>query len=296
VTARTNAPQGQASPQPAPPWLIANQPELSDREFADFCRLIHRHAGIHLPAQKKELVRGRLVKLLRARGLSSFSAYYGQVLEDKSGGELAQLLDAISTNQTAFWREPAHFLFLCQEILPHWRQQRRHGMGWRFWSAGCSSGEEPYTLAMVLLEALPAAEVKNIKIYASDLSTQVLAQAQQGIYPEARVAPLPAEWRRRFFQKGQGKFQGSVRLKAEVRGLVHFFHLNLMDPGTFHEELDLIFCRNVMIYFDKQTQAAVVEKLYRALRPGGYLFLGHSESLCNLRHRFSYVKPTVYRK
>jgi chemotaxis protein methyltransferase CheR len=287
--------QGQA-PSPAPPWLIAGQPELSDREFADFCRLVHRHAGIYLAPQKKELVRARLVKLLRARGLASFGAYYRQVLDDRSGGELAQLLDAVSTNQTAFWREPAHFLYLSREILPLWRQQRVGGLRWRFWSAGCSSGEEPYTLAMVLLEALPANETKDVKIYASDLNTQVLAQARQGIYPEARVAPLPAEWRRRFFQKGVGQFHGQVRVKAQVRDLAQFFRLNLMEPFDFHGDLDLILCRNVMIYFDKQTQAAVMEKMYRSLKPGGFLFLGHSESLCNLRHRFTYVKPTVYRK
>jgi chemotaxis protein methyltransferase CheR len=283
-------------PHPAPPWLNAGQPELSDGEFSDFCRLIHRHAGIYLPSHKKELVRARLVKLLRARGLTSYQDYYRHILADRSGGELTQLLDAISTNQTAFWREPAHFLHLAQEILPVWRRQKRGKLAWRFWSAGCSSGEEPYTLAIVLLATLPASEVSASKIYASDLSTQALAQAERGIYPESRVAPLPQEWQRRFFQKGVGRREGCVRVKPEVRALVHFFHLNLMDPYHFHDKLDLIFCRNVMIYFDKQTQAAVVEKFYHSLSPGGYLFLGHSESLCNLQHSFTYVKPTVYRK
>lgn len=280
----------------APPAIVAPVPELSDKEFSNFCQLIHRQAGIYLPPQKKELVRARLVKLVRERGLAGFSEYYQQVLKDRSGGELGHLLDAISTNQTAFWREPAHFSLLAQVILPQWRQQKRAGLSWRFWSAGCSSGEEPYTLAMVLLEALPVKDLKNAKIFASDLNTQVLAQAQQGIYPEARAAPLPTEWQQRFFQKGHGQWEGYVRVKPEVRGLVHFFHLNLMDTFNFNDEFDLIFCRNVMIYFDKLTQAAVVQKFYRSLRPEGYLFIGHSESLCNLDHRFSYVKPTVYRK
>jgi len=297
MVTRAKVHHGKAAAPPQPtPWLVSSPPGLSDREFSDLCRLIHRHAGIYLPPQKKELVQARLGKLLRVRGLISFQEYYRQVLEDKSGGELTQLLDAISTNQTAFWREPAHFLLLSQEILPLWQQQKRAGLSWRFWSAGCSSGEEPYTLAMVLLEALPAQELKGVKIYASDLNTQVLAQAQRGIYPEARAAPLPAEWRRRYFQKGIGRWEGYVRVKPEVQALVHFFHLNLMDALDFHDEFDLIFCRNVMIYFDRQTQATVVEKFYRSLRPGGCLFLGHSESLCNLRHRFTYVKPTVYRK
>ena len=276
--------------------ILAPAFDLSDNEFADFCQLIYRQAGIYLPPHKKELVRSRLAKLVRERGLACFSEYYQQVLKDTSGGELDRLLDAISTNQTAFWREPAHFVLLAQEILPLWQQQRRAGLSWRFWSAGCSSGEEPYTLAMVLLEALPAKDLKDVMIFASDLNTQVLAQAQQGIYPDARVAPLPPECRRRFFQKGHGQWDGYVRVKPEVRRLVHFFHLNLMDAFNFNDEFDLIFCRNVMIYFDKFTQAAVVEKFYRSLRPAGYLFIGHSESLCNLDHRFSYVKPTVYRK
>ncbi len=288
--------EGYKAPQQTAPLALSNPPELADEEFLNFCKLIHRHAGIHLSSQKKELVQARLIKIVRSRGLKSFQDYYHQVVADKSGQELVQLLDAISTNQTGFWREPVHFLFLSQEILPRWQQQKRAGLSWRFWSAGCSSGEEPYTLAMVLLEVLPAKDLKNVKICASDLNTQVLAQAQRGIYPEARVAPLPAEWRRRFFQKGIGQWQGYVRVKPEVRALVHFSHLNLMEALDFHDEFDLIFCRNVMIYFDKQTQATVVEKFYRSLRPGGYLFLGHSESLCNLPHRFAYVKPTVYRK
>jgi len=149
---------------------------------------------------------------------------------------------------------------------------------------------------MVLLTALDPEELKRIRIFAADLNTQMLAQAQRGIYPEDRAASLPPEWRRRFFQKGHGRWTGYLRVKPEVRELVEFFHLNLMDPFDFQEKFDLIFCRNVMIYFDRQTQAAVVEKLYRSLKRGGYLFLGHSESLSNLRHRFTYVKPTIYRK
>ncbi|MDI6852457.1 MAG: protein-glutamate O-methyltransferase CheR [Deltaproteobacteria bacterium] len=277
-------------------WDALPAPEISEKEFLSLRRLIHRQAGIHLSPQKKELLQARLAKIIRSQGLRSYQDYYRRVMADDSGRELCQLLNAISTNQTAFWREPAHFQLLSQEILPAWRQQRRAGLCWRFWCAGCSSGEEPYTLAMVLLENLSPEEVKNVRIYASDLNTQVLEQARQGIYPAARTAPLPLGWQTRFFQKGVGRQEGFVRLKPQVRELVEFFHLNLMDDFAFREEIDLIFCRNVMIYFDKETQAGVVEKFYRSLRPGGYLFLGHSESLCNIRHHFTYVKPTVYRK
>ncbi len=142
----------------------------------------------------------------------------------------------------------------------------------------------------------PSPPLSQVKIHASDLNTQVLTQAQRGIYPTSRVEPLPPEWRRRFFQKGVRERQGFVRLKPEVRQLVNFFRFNLMDPLPFREEMDIIFCRNVMIYFERETQVNLVNKFYQCLRPGGYLFIGHSESLCNHRHQFSYVKPTIYRK
>lgn len=270
-------------------------PALSDAEFFRFCQLVHRHAGIHLTVQKKELVRARLMKILRARSMESFQEYYERVLADKSGAELACLLDALSTNLTAFAREPGHFQYLAQEILPDWHQGREP-LRKNLWSAGCSSGEEAYTLAMIMLDTFPGEDLSGVKVYASDLNTQVLSQAEQGIYVLSRVDPLPSEWRRRFFQKGVQNREGFVRVKPEVRHLVNFFRFNLMDPFPFREEMDIIFCRNVMIYFERETQAKLVEKFYSALKPGGYLFIGHSESLCNHQHRFIYVKPTIYRK
>jgi chemotaxis protein methyltransferase CheR len=276
---------------PAP----AAGPELSDAEFFRFCRLVHRHAGIHLTAQKKEMVRARLMKILRVRALKSFQEYYELVLADKSGAELAGLLDALSTNLTAFWREPGHFQYLAQEILPDW-PQGREPLRKILWSAGCSSGEEPYTLAMLLLDAFSGRDLSGVKVYASDLNTQVLAQAERGIYPFSRIEALPPEWRRRFFQKGIRDRTGYVQVKLEVRRLVHFFRFNLMDTFPFREKADVIFCRNVMIYFEKNTQIKLVEKFHQALKPGGYLFIGHSESLCNHQHRFKYVKPAIYRK
>lgn len=285
---------GKARGRP-PLGLQTGGPELTDAEFFSFCRLVHRHAGIHLSAQKKDLVRSRLMKIIRHRGLMSFREYYERVMADKTGAELVGLLDAISTNQTAFWREPGHFDYLSREILPAW--QARGGPGARtLWSAGCSSGEEPYTLAMVCLDALRGKDLSGLKIFATDLNTQVLNQAQQGVYPLSRVEPLPPEWRRRFFQRGVREWEGFLRLKSEVRQCVEFFRLNLMEPYPFKQKLDLIFCRNVMIYFERETQAKLVEKFYQCLKPGGYLFIGHSESLCNHQHRFSYVKPTIYQK
>jgi len=271
-------------------------PELSDCDFFRFCQLVHQHAGIHLTTQKKELVRARLTKILRERRLKNFRDYHDLVLKDTSGAELASFLDAISTNLTAFWREPKHFHYLMEEILPAWPPHRRHPLRGKIWSAGCSTGEEPYTLALIMMATFPGEDLSQIKIYASDLNTQVLAQAEQGIYPLSRVEPLPPEWRRRFFQKGIRERQGFVRVKPEVRQLVHYFRFNLMDQLPFREELDIIFCRNVMIYFEKETQIQLVNKFYQCLRPGGYLFIGHSESLCGHQHQLSYVQPTIYRK
>jgi chemotaxis protein methyltransferase CheR len=284
-------------PTPAVASMAAGHgPELSDSDFFRFCQLVHQHAGIHMTSQKKELVRARLMKILRQRGLSTFREYYDRVMQDNSGAELMGFLDALSTNQTAFWREPKHFEYLAAEILPFWTGEGQMPLKKSIWSAGCSSGEEPYTLAVLMLNAFPRQDLSQVKIHASDISTQVLSQAERGIYPINRVEPLPAEWRRRFFQRGVGERQGFVRVKPEVRRLVNFFRLNLMDPLPFHENMDIIFCRNVMIYFEKETQVKLVDKFYECLKPGGYLFIGHSESLCNHQHQFNYVKPTIYRK
>lgn len=278
------------------PGLGLIMPDITDAEFNQLSQLVYQHAGIHLPPQKKELVRSRLTKFLRSRKLASFHEYYQGVLKDTTGLELINLLDAISTNMTAFWREPKHFEFLGQELLPSLRQKCKKAPQWRLWSAGCSSGEEPYTMAMVLLNALASKDLAGVKIYASDINTQVLNQAQRGIYPLSRVEPLSPEWRRRYFQKGVNQFEGYVRVKPEVKQLVEFFRLNLMDHFPFKQEFDVIFCRNVMIYFEKGTQTELVNKFYQCLKPNGYLFIGHSESLCNISHQFAYVKPTIYRK
>ncbi|MEW6658505.1 MAG: protein-glutamate O-methyltransferase CheR [Thermodesulfobacteriota bacterium] len=294
--ARGKTRQTRGEPAGGAPGLGMVMPEITDAEFNQLSQLVYQHAGIHLPPQKKELVRSRLTKFLRNRKLTSFHEYYRQVLDDTSGLELIDLLDAISTNMTAFWREPKHFEFLGQELLPALRQKCNRTPQWRFWSAGCSSGEEPYTMAMVLLNAITDKDMSGVKIYASDINTQVLNQAQRGIYPLSRVEPLSPEWRRRFFQKGVNQFEGYVRVKPEVKQMVEFFRLNLMEPFPFKEGFDVIFCRNVMIYFEKSTQTELVRKFHHCLKPGGYLFIGHSESLCNISHQFAYVKPTIYRK
>jgi chemotaxis protein methyltransferase CheR len=181
---------------------VGQSPELSDSDFFRFCQLVHQHAGIHLTSQKKELVRARLTKVLRQRGLSTFREYYELVMQDASGAELMGFLDALSTNQTAFWREPKHFEYLAGEVLPAWLKDRQSPLKRNLWSAGCSSGEEPYTLAILMMNTFPGEDLSQVKIFASDINTQVLAQAERGIYPISRVEPLPPEWRQRYFQKG----------------------------------------------------------------------------------------------
>jgi chemotaxis protein methyltransferase CheR len=291
---KTRQTRGEQAGGASGPGLI--MPDITEAEFNQLSQLVYQHAGIHLPPQKKELVRSRLTKFLRNRKLANFHEYYQLVLQDTTGLELINLLDAISTNMTAFWREPKHFEFMGQELLPTLKQKCKRTPQWRFWSAGCSSGEEPYTMAMVLLNAISDKDLSGVKIFASDINTQVLNQAQRGIYPVSRVEPLTQEWRRRFFQKGVNQFEGYVRVKPEVKQLVNFFRLNLMEPFPFKENFDVIFCRNVMIYFEKGTQTELVRKFHQFLKPGGYLFIGHSESLCNISHQFAYVKPTIYRK
>jgi chemotaxis protein methyltransferase CheR len=271
--------------------------EISDRDFIRLSRLIYEQSGINLNQSKKTLLRARLQKRMRECELTSFRLYYQRVLEDRSGWELMQLLDAISTNQTFFFREAQHFYYLAEEILPKWRQSWSDKRRLQIWSAGCSSGEEPYTLAIVLLEFLSSTTLPcEVKIIATDINTKVLEQARQGIYPHSRTENIPLALRKKYFQKGVNHWAGYIRVKPELQRLVEFSRLNLMEPFAFQDPLEIIFCRNVMIYFDKPTQEKLVQRFYQNLGPGGYLFLGHSESLAGVSHRLSYLKPAIYQK
>lgn len=272
--------------------------ELSQRDFLRFKTLIHEQCGINLHEGKKELVRARLSKRLRQTGHKNFSAYYNFLINDASGEELVLMLNAISTNLTSFFRESKHFDFLLQEVFPRFenrlnsvRSEELH-----VWSAGCSTGEEPYSLAMCFNEYFGSDVQKGVKILATDISTQVLTSANAGVYPAARTANIPQHMLRKYFQKGYGKMSGYVRLKAGIRQMVEFQRLNLMNPFPFKEKFDVIFCRNVMIYFDKNVQETLVNKYYGSMKTEGYFFIGHSESLMKLNHPFKYVKPTVYCK
>lgn len=266
---------------------------ITDEEFERFRSLVHRESGISLHDGKKSLLVARLSKRLRALGLVTFRDYYERVSEEPNGDEFTQMLDCISTNKTDFFREPVHFEFLRGRILPTLSSLKRI----RIWSAACSSGEEPYTIAMTLFDGVAAPLQWDLKILASDLSMRVLAQAASGVYEEERVHELPPEVIRRHFLKGRGGQAGTVKVKPHLSDMILFHRINLMDERyLIKTPLDVIFCRNVMIYFDRPTQQQLVNKFHRYLKPGGHLFIGHSESLQWVEHPFRSVAPTIYRK
>jgi len=277
--------------------MVFGSAKLTDEQFTKFSSLIYAKCGIHLKPEKKELLNARLGKRLRATGIDTFKEYYDYVMHDQSGNELVHLIDSVSTNFTSFFRESAHFDFLLSSILPaYYAEGRGRGQGLTFWSAACSSGEEPYTLAMVVEEFVAEHPGLQYRIKATDISTKVLAMAARGVYPDERISKVPAPFVKRYFQRGVGKSAGLVRVKEQLRSKVTFERFNLMDDFPCQESLDVIFCRNVMIYFDAATQQALVDKFHRCLLPGGHLFIGHSESLTSIKHTFQQVASTAYRK
>ena len=267
--------------------------DITADEFQRFRTLIYEESGIALGDQKRTLLASRLSKRLRDLSLDTFSAYYAKVTEDPSREEFTRMLDLISTNKTDFFREPKHFEFLRSEILPELAKEKRI----RIWSSACSTGEEPYTIAMTLVEGVESPAQWDFKILASDLSTRVLAKAASGVYDEERLRDVPPDALKRHFLRGRGESKGLLKVKPHLTSMIRFRRLNLMDDHfPIKTPLDLIFCRNVMIYFDRPTQETLVNKFYRYLKPGGYLFIGHSESLQWVAHPFKSVAPTIYRK
>jgi len=267
------------------------EPVLKESDFKKFSRYVYD--------SKKQLVKARLGKVLRQRDFRSFSQYYDHVVNDKSGNELILLLDSISTNLTYFFREPAHFEFLRKRALPEIMKNKERSSRdncLRFWSAGCSSGEEPYSIAMTISEALDNREKWQFKIQATDLSTKVLTTATSGIYEKMKIERIPYDLRKRYFQKGDNKWKGYFRIKKDVRKKTNFQRLNFMEKFHFGEPFDVIFCRNVMIYFDNPTKEVLVGKFFRNLAEGGYFFIGHAESLTGLKHPFKYIQPSIYQK
>lgn len=269
--------------------------EFTQRDF-DFLRKIsNAHTGIVVTDDKFDMFYSRLARRLRLLGLSSFAQYCDYLDDPSNGDELNELVNALTTNLTAFFRENHHFEFLANTALPEFARRNRASGRLRIWSAGCSTGEEPYSIAMVLAEQRQRMLGIEPEILASDIDSNVLAQAESGIYPMARVEKLERSRLKAFFQKGKGAQAGKVRVGAELRRHIRFQRVNLMEPLRV-ETQDLIFCRNVIIYFDKETKRQLVERFADRLADGGYLIVGHSESLYQVTDRFELLGNTVYRK
>jgi chemotaxis protein methyltransferase CheR len=282
--------------------LTENEAPIDEKQFRKLCDLVYKHCGINLHDGKQELVRARVARQLRSKGLCSASEYLNGVMRDPQGEEFADLIDALSTNLTSFFRESKHFTYLSDTLLPKIMDRQRRGQSNRIrgWSAACSTGEEPYTLAITMLETLGDTRAWDARILATDISRNVLKTAVVGKYDFTRVKTIPETLRNRYFRQLDGETgqDGNRRMQAsrEIRSMVTFNYLNLIDRWPFTGPFDFIFCRNVMIYFDKQTQERLVNRFWQCLEPGGVLFTGHSESLTGIAHRFEYVQPTIYMK
>jgi len=265
--------------------------DLTDRQFEHISGMVKELCGINLHQGKRELVKARLAKRLRQLGYTDFDDYIHHLASDDSGGELIQMLDVISTNLTSFFREADHFSCFSDNLKKLSAKGTRR---LRVWSAGCSSGEEPYTIAMTIRETLGDLSGWDVRILATDISTRVLATARQGVYPQKRFENVPPQIRGRYFDCIQSRPDRIYQAKPEIRQLIHFARLNLMESWPMRGPFDAIFCRNVMIYFDKPTQEKLVRRYAQLLAPGGNLFIGHSESLTGIQHKLRYVQPTVY--
>lgn len=275
--------------------------QISNREFKNIAKLLYEHAGIALKDSKKSLVRSRLRKRLRELDMDSFEEYYDRVTGDKSGKELSYLVDALSTNVTSFFRENKHFEFIKKEIFPRLEKKLKSAPGKHihFWSAACSTGQEPYSMAITFLENFPRANMRDIKILGTDISREAVQTARRGVYPRKVVKdvnPLLVKKYFKSFTNDEGRRM--VQVKDIVKDFVRFGILNLNRDKKFpfNKKFDVIFSRNVMIYFDNPVVERLVNRFYRYLKNDGYLFVGHSESLTRIQHNFDYVKATIYRK
>ncbi|HUV49814.1 MAG TPA: protein-glutamate O-methyltransferase [Anaerolineae bacterium] len=276
-------------------------PTMSNQEFKRFSEFIYAQCGIKMSPAKKAMLTARLLKRLRDLGLTSYSEYYDYVSSPHGRSkELARMIDVVTTNKTEFFREAEHFDFLTKNVLPLLAGSKQTGNMRRLniWSAGCSSGEEAYTLAMVLAEFfLTTRPLDKFAILATDISTQMLATAKKAIYLKKTVEQVPAMWREKYLMRGKNSQKELCRVVPELRNCITFRHLNFMDKDFgIRPSMDIIFCRNVVIYFDQQTQRKLFEKFYDQLVPGGYLFIGHSESLHGINERFQNVDRAMYRK
>ena len=286
--------------QPEAISVSTSGPSLTNKQLARVSEFIGDEVGIQLPGGKRSMVEGRLRKRLRTLGFTCFDEYLDFTLKTPDGEyEKLHLIDVITTNKTDFFREPEHFQYLVNEALPKLERNRRQASRTdiNVWSAGCSSGEEPYTLAMVLSEAAVATKGLRFNIMATDISQSCLKQGRSGIYTEAKVKPVPLALKKKYILRSADAKSGIVKMGSEISRLIRFASLNLMTRKfPIQKEMDAIFCRNVMIYFNNKIREELVNRFEKQLVPGGYLFIGHSESLGGMNTRLVQVGPMVYQK
>jgi chemotaxis protein methyltransferase CheR len=272
----------------------AREFHFAEQDFQRIQRLAGEHTGIQLPDGKRDMVYSRLAPRIRARGLRDFAGYLDQLEASNDPADLTEFINAITTNLTAFFREPHHFEHLRHTLLPQLLQTRAEQRRLRIWSAGCSTGPEPYSIAMVVREVVPADW--DVKILATDLDTNVLASAAEGIYAREQLTGVSEDRLKRWFLKGKNGMSGKVRVRQELRDMIRFRQLNLLKDWPVRGPFDLIFCRNVIIYFDKPTQRVLMERYADLLAADGHLLIGHSESLYRVSERFTSLGHTMYRK
>jgi len=265
--------------------------QLSQKHFQRICEIVYRSCGINLKSGKEALVRSRLMKRLRAVRVNSVQDYLDYIENADGQEELALFIDVMTTNKTSFFREFEHFNYLRDHVLPSLKCNRL-----RFWSAACSSGEEPYTLAIWLREYVPDIDKRDALILATDISKRMLEKARQAIYPIENLKDLPSPQFKKYFSKLNGQHAGSCRITDDVRRLVRLAWLNLLESWPMKGPFNVIFCRNVMIYFDRPTQQQLINRFWDLLEPGGFLFVGHSEGLSAINHKFRYMRPATYQK
>jgi chemotaxis protein methyltransferase CheR len=283
------------------PFITHLAKPMTQAEFTRFSEFIIGQCGIKMPPSKKIMLEARLQKRLRVLGIQSFGEYYQHVRGEGGRSELVHMLDAVTTNKTDFFREPVHFQYLAQTILPEVLSEnegsKRRDKPFFLWSAGCSTGEEPYTLAMVLSEFAHQHPAFQFSLIATDISTKVLDRAREGIYDEDRIKAVSPALKQRYILRSKDRGKSLVRIVPELRTAVQFKRMNLMEESfSFSEQLDVIFCRNVIIYFDRNTQERLISRFCRVLKPDGHLFLGHSESVHGFDLPLRRITSTVYRK
>ena len=274
---------------------------MTQAEFSRFSEFIIGQCGIKMPPSKKIMLEARLQKRLRALGIPTYGEYLKHVLGEGARDELVHMLDAVTTNKTDFFREPVHFQYLTQTVLPEALSARTPAKTtvrpFCVWSAGCSTGEEPYTLAMVLSEFAHQHPGLPFSLVATDISTRVLDRAREGVYDADRVEPVPLALKQKYLLKSRDRTRNLVRIVPQLRSIIQFRRLNLMEESfSFSDPLDVIFCRNVIIYFDRDTQERLIDRFCRVLKPEGHLFLGHSESVHGFDLPLRRITSTVYRK